>query len=47
MSVALVTQHAIRIRRAMLLPVACVAVPHYLFNSMIFGGKLLNTKRVF
>jgi len=43
----LVTQHEIRMRRVILLSVACLVVPHYLFNSMIFGEKLLNAKRVF
>jgi hypothetical protein len=42
-SVALVIQHAKRMRRIILSSVACLAVPyffpHYLINGTIFGTK--------
>jgi ABC-type phosphate transport system permease subunit len=49
-SVALVIQHAKRMRRIILSSVTCLAVPvfsHYLINDTIFGKNLLNIKCVF
>jgi hypothetical protein len=48
-SVALVIQHAIRMRRIVLSSVSCLAVryiSHYSIHSTILGGKLLNMKCV-
>ena len=44
--VALVIQHAIRVRRIVMWPVRLYSMfPHYLINGTILGGgKLLNTK---
>jgi hypothetical protein len=43
-SVALVIQHAKRMRRVILSSVACLTstifFPHYLINGTIFGGKI-------
>ena len=49
MSVALVIQHAMRMRRIVVcgLSGCTIFFPHYLINSMIFGKKLLNIKFVF
>jgi len=47
--VALVIQHATRMRHVILSSVACPALlffPHYLINGTILGEKLLNTKCV-
>ena len=51
-SLALVTQHAVRLRRLVLSSVICLAVSyvsHYLLKGTIFGwgGGLLNIKCVF
>jgi hypothetical protein len=49
-SVALVIQHAKRMRRFILSSLALQDQPHYLISDTIFGGegvKLLNTKCVF
>jgi len=52
-SVALVIQHAIRMRRIILPYADCLALttffPYYLINGAIFGGggKLLNIKMCF
>ena len=43
-SVAVFVQHAIRLRRNVLLAVTCVALPyfsHYLTNGVIFGKKVI------
>jgi hypothetical protein len=49
--VALVIQHAVRVRRIILSSMACLAVqyfPHYLVNCTIFDQKKLSSiKRVF
>ena len=44
LSVALIFQHANRMRHTVLPSVACLALPHfpqYLINSTIFGNKLI------
>jgi hypothetical protein len=50
-SVALVIQHAKRMRCIILSSVACLTIPFffsvYLINGTIFGKKLLNIKCVF
>jgi len=39
MSVALVIQHPLRLRRIILPPVAYYTFPHFPINGTIFGGK--------
>jgi hypothetical protein len=50
-SVVLVIQHALRMRRIILSSVSCPALqhvfPHYLINGTVLEKKLLNTKCVF